>query len=711
MRIPLDYYRILGVPIQATERQISQAYQDRRLQMPRREYSDIAITARQKLLDRAYAELSHPEKRSQYNNQFLKNYELQIQNQDKSTVNDSQQEELQEELAKLSPWLEISQDQFLGALIILQELGEYELVLRLGDSYLVEENKEPETPEKQTERKDIILTIALGCLELGREQWQQKEYENAVASGKSGQELLLREGLFPTIQGEIQADLSKLRPYRILELLAVSEDNLTERRKGLRLLQEMLQERGGIEGLGDDKSGLNIDDFLRFIQQLRDYLTAEEQQELFEFEAKRPSAVATYLAVYALLARGFAQKKPELIVRAKKLLLFLRKRQDVHLEQAICALLLGQTEEANHALELSHEDESIAFIRENSQGDPDLLHGLCLYTERWLENEVFLHFRDLIDREVSLTEYFANSEVQAYLEKLPSEQAIEANLGISNKSLINYQPKVPKNNLSTTSSDNTIIQDINPSERDSQKTSTKFRPIKKFFSGLVSQLNSLSSKKSQRKVINPNTFSPITSKKRRRKLSRNKNKLNKKIPLILVSVIGIIGVFSLSHLLFNNKINSEELGISLNKSPIPIPSDNDETINSSTKNLDENISKEIIQTWLNSKVQAFGKNHQIDILDTILTDPLLSVQRNRAKSMQNKKSYLEYEHEITIKNIKINPQNSDQAKVEAEVTENAKYYHNEQLIEKNSYNSDLLVSYDLVYLNETWLISNLKVIR
>ncbi len=45
MLIPLDYYRILGVPIQATEEQITQAYHDREWQKPRREYSEMAIAA------------------------------------------------------------------------------------------------------------------------------------------------------------------------------------------------------------------------------------------------------------------------------------------------------------------------------------------------------------------------------------------------------------------------------------------------------------------------------------------------------------------------------------------------------------------------------------------------------------------------------------------------------------------------------------------
>ncbi|MEL6762276.1 MAG: J domain-containing protein, partial [Cyanobacteria bacterium J06607_6] len=46
MRIPLDHYRILGLPIQATTEQLKQAHRDRTLQLPRREYSEIAIESR-----------------------------------------------------------------------------------------------------------------------------------------------------------------------------------------------------------------------------------------------------------------------------------------------------------------------------------------------------------------------------------------------------------------------------------------------------------------------------------------------------------------------------------------------------------------------------------------------------------------------------------------------------------------------------------------
>ena len=423
MRIPLDYYRILGLPIQATAEQLGQAYRDRALQLPRREYSEAAIASRRQLLDEAHAVLSDPEQRSVYDASFLvKTYEQQP-GQPLGLSPASTSEGTDSPVDPNTPSIEIKHEQFVGALLILQELGEYELVLQLGQPYLGAREgislDKGRLGDPQIVRPDIVLTLALSCMELGREQWQQGQYENAATSLEMGQELLLREGLFPSVRGEIQADLYKLRPYRILELLALPEDNIVERRNGLRLLQDMLQERMGIDGTGDDQSGLSIDDFLRFIQQLRGYLSAAQQQNLFEAEAKRPSAVATYLAVYALIARGFAQRQPALIARAKQMLIRLGRRQDVHLEQAVCALLLGQTEEASRALELSQEYEPLAFIREHSQGSPDLLPGLCLYGERWLQKSVFPHFRDLADQKASLKEYFADEQVQAYLENLP----------------------------------------------------------------------------------------------------------------------------------------------------------------------------------------------------------------------------------------------------------------------------------------------------
>ncbi len=50
-----------------------------------------------------------------------------------------------------------------------------------------------------------------------------------------------------------------------------------------------------------------------------------------------------------------------------------------------------------------------------------MLPGLCLYAEQWLQHEVFPHFRDLANQQAFLKDYFANQQVQAYLEALPTD--------------------------------------------------------------------------------------------------------------------------------------------------------------------------------------------------------------------------------------------------------------------------------------------------
>jgi len=164
----------------------------------------------------------------------------------------------------------------------------------------------------------------------------------------------------------------------------------------------MLSERGGIDGTGRRSTGLSLDDFLRFIQQLRSYLTAAEQQSLFEAEST--SLRCRYLSgSLCLIARGFAQRLPALIRQARLLLMHLGKRQDLSLEQAVCSLYWSDRS-SESCLRTQSGVRGPAFIQEHP-GFPDLLPGLCLYGERWLQTEVFPHFRDLAHQQASLKDY------------------------------------------------------------------------------------------------------------------------------------------------------------------------------------------------------------------------------------------------------------------------------------------------------------------
>ncbi len=708
MRIPLDYYRILGLPIQATNDQLRQAHRDRTLQLPRREYSDAAITARKQLIDQAYAVLFDLEHRQQYDASFLaKTYEFSPETDLLSAHAPSAYVGANEaaEIDPHAPSIEIEQPQFIGALLILQELGEYELVLKLGRPFLTGGTaslKDGQYGEPAIVFSDVVLTVALACLELGREQWQQTQYENASEALETGQQLLLREGLFANVRGEIQSDLYRLRPYRVLELLAMSEEMVEARSKGIGLLQAMLHDRGGIDGANDDQSGLNVDDFLRFIQQIRAYLTAEEQQYLFEREANRPSAVATYLAVYALLARGFADHYPELVLRAKQYLTRLSDRQDVNLEKAVCSLLLGQTEEASQALELSQEQNSIAFIRQHSQESPDLLPGLCLYAERWFQDEVFPHFRDLTECQAVLKDYFANAHVQSYLEQLPDVEVANRQLpfwspvatGLPNRGVPdrgnavyasgNGSHPIMESREASANSDS-YIREREIRERETEQASliaaAKARITSRSATATLgsdvpgSSLMPMAERDGEAVLEGQQEISRSIDQSDRPHSSpgggsnRNHRTDRRKIApqfarwfLPGLALLGVVALgFFLSWLAKGWQTNSgqiaqqqdEKLLVQLDKPLMDLGKGAIAPITAAT--LDKVSAQSVLSSWLAAKSKAMGSTYEMDQLSTILVDPSLSAWRTDAEDLKRNSEYRVYKHDVVVESVELLP--------------------------------------------------------
>lgn len=758
MRIPLDYYRILGLPIQATAEQLVQGHRDRTLQLPRAGYSSVAIGSRKKLLDEAYSILSDPQQRQNYDTSFLAKSYLDIPTNETSENEAETQETSQGDIDPHTPSIEIEDDQFVGVLLILQELGEYELVLKLGRSYLNSSiNLKPEKIEDPNIiRSDIVLTVALAYLELGREQWQQGQYENAAGSLEAGQAVLLREGLFASVRGEMQSDILRLRPYRILELLANEQENPIERRKGLQLLRDMLQERGGIDGNKADGSGLSTDDFLRFIQQLRSHLTALEQQNLFEVEARRPSAVATYLAVYALLAQGFAYRQPELVHRAKLMLMRLGRHQDVHLEVAICSMLLGQTEEASQALELSQEYEPLEFIREHSEDSPDLLPGLCLYGERWLQGEVFPYFRDLANKTASLKDYFADTRVQGYLEKLPIEEE-NANQWVPvqqkqqrNSGGVNLPPAGEAVNNSGwnltkfQNTTNTLISNLgspNPPSistlppRAQRIASRERQTSRNEGDDIYSQQNYRSPRQrgEERNGDQEEKAGGITGAAFAQKVGTSSgeiiqqfnNSLQELLPALKnnqISRLIILGVIGLASIGIIGFVASKTLGwivhsfsgasepklaaelpvVYLDRPVITIPPVT-ETAATNNNLLTEKTAKELIENWLAVKTDVFGKEHKIERLKDILIEPALSEWQKVAEESKKPGFYRKYEHNVSVNSVSTSEKDSDRAKVEAVVSEVTEFYEGDKLSYTQN-DKQLKLEYSLVRQNGQWRI-------
>ncbi|MEL6603474.1 MAG: IMS domain-containing protein [Cyanobacteria bacterium J06614_10] len=767
VRIPLDYYRILGLPIQATAEQLKQSHRDRTLQVPRREYSELAIDARRQLLDMAYDVLGNSARRAEYDQEFLAS----------SKSSSDGPENVLDPDANV-PTIDIDNSLLVGALLILLELGEYELVLRLGRPYI---KRDPQSTEGQQLKNqpalpDIILTLAVACLELGREEWQQNHYEHAAESLETGRELLLKEDLLPVLRAEIQADLYKLRPYRCLELIARPLDQKSARQEGINLLRGMLQDRGGIDGADDDLSGLGVDDFLRFVQQLRGYMTAAEQQEVFEAEAQRPSAVGTYLAVYALLARGFAQHQPALIRRAKQMLLRLSGRQDVHLEQAVCAVLLGQTEEASRALELSQEHEPLAFIREHSKGSPDLLPGLCLYAENWLQQEVFPFFRDLDQEPATLKDYFADSTVQSYLENLPLENERSqqpatwdsaSNSRVSAGYGDTYQGTTPAigadaaavgvgSSFSSSPATATLGQSAigeatvgqsSIGQSGTGETVGARRPGRlgtaaiagaagaigaAGFAGGASIVDKISRMSPAGQLgARPDADSlpeqgdggdrSDLSALRERRSRRSSPKWDRVALVIFAGALCIgIALFLASSIYSairgggsggSPALEGEPLDIGINEPPIEIEAPETATTADIATDDAAGIAEATISRWLETKRAAYSSEHDTSNLENVLTGGALSGSQADLQSSVEDDWYVDYTHgDVNV--ISVEPEDAteaDQLTVEAEITESATVYEGGQRSDRFSYTEDVnTFVYDLVREGDQWLIEQIR---
>lgn len=780
MKVPLDYYRILGLPPQATAEQLQQAHRDLSLQLPRREFSEVVISSRKYLIDQAYQVLSDVDRRRDYDAKLLAtaypvpaSLPLETRSNGQLGTDTDLGEATLRSLAiepavgeEIGLTITIEPEHLGGALLILLDLGEYEQVLSLAQPY----GPVATTPGLlvQPGQADLALVMALACLELGREQWQQRHYEMAASSLQKGHDLLVRQNQFPAVRAEIQSELYKLRPYRILELVASPLDQTRQRRQGLQLLKAMLEDRGGIEGQDNDLSGLAIDDFLRFIQQLRDYLTTTEQQELFEQEARRPSPVAIYLTVYALLARGFADHQPALIRRAKQLLMRLGTHQDVHLEQAVCAMLLGQTEEANHALELSQEYEPLAYIREHSRQSPDLLPGLCLYTERWLREELFPHFRDFRDQQATLKDYFADPHVQAYLESMVlgpeadrhSQGRVQDHRSQPARATATPEllPKAATNQPRTA----TMVAaqaDLGPEAKDdhthprspfnpgvfgngrhsiSSPDRPEATPSSPPGEGGLSVAERVAQLSPSGQLIAPNSPQPRPGKSSRIGASRDPKAVASLAPgqafppasrlerqprrrlllpgsprwgrlsLVSLATLGILGLLGFGAM----RTAGGLAGPRISGRPLEIslvePAIEIPTAPTADQQIGvKDIAKGVIEEWLAVKRAALGKDHQSDRLADILVQPLLTQWQRRATAAVQENWYWDYQHSLTVESVSPDDPTADQLQVTATVQEQARLFEYEVENTSASYNDNLTMRYDLVRQEGKWYIQNM----
>ena len=386
MELPLDHFRLLGVSPVASAEQVLRMLEQRLERAPSDGFTNDAIESRALLL-RSSADLLCDSKRREHYERLLT---------DLNSHDDSSQ-----------PALEVASHHEVGALLLLMEAGQPAEAFEGAWRAL----QPPQAPALGSGRElDLTLLAGLAAQRAGADRRHDRRFEAAAQLLQQGIQLLQRMGQQPDLRQTLENDLKGLLPYRILDLISRDLNDRSNREHGLELLLDLVERRGGLDG--DEDKAFPQEAFQSFFQQIRSFLTVQEQIDLFQLWSEAGSVTAEFLRAYALTASGFAQRKPERIQESLDRLALL---QDVGVEpeMACLHLLLGHTDAAESCFQRGSDEALKQWARD--QGD-DPLAGLCVYCCDWLERQVLPCYRDL-EADPDLEAYFADRDVQAFIER------------------------------------------------------------------------------------------------------------------------------------------------------------------------------------------------------------------------------------------------------------------------------------------------------
>ena len=386
MELPIDHFRLLGVNASSDRQSVLRTLQQRLDRAPDQGFTQDTLQARAELLE-ASADLLSDETRRQA-------YEREL-----TAIADNANGSIAA--------LEIPPSREVGGLLLLMEAGQAQEAFDSAARGL----QPPQAPALGSSREaDLTLLAGLACQGTARDYRDQRRYEAAALTLQQGLQLLQRMGQQAEQRRKLEQDLKELLPYRVLDLISRDLSASGSRQQGIALLEQLVQQRGGLEGHAD--LTFPQSEFQPFFKQIRQFLTAQEQVELFSRWGDAGSATADFLASFALTASGFSQRKPERILEAYERLKN-SGQPGIEVFLSCQQLLLGQVDEAERLFDLGADAALKQWALE--QGD-DPLARLCAYCRDWLTREVLEGFRD-IDVDANLDAWFADRDVQAYIDQ------------------------------------------------------------------------------------------------------------------------------------------------------------------------------------------------------------------------------------------------------------------------------------------------------
>ena len=398
VELPIDHFRLLGVSPSAETESVLRTLQLRLDRCPDQGFTHEVLMQRAELLRLSADLLSDAARRQDYESTLLK---------------------LGRDHPEETAGLEMPSSREVAGLILLWEAHAPHETFQLTRQVL----QPPQAPALGSGREsDLALLAALSCQDAARQDQDQRRYESAAGLLTEGLQLLQRMGKLPDHRQRLQTDLEQLTPYRILDLLSRDLAEQTAREEGLVMLEAFVQNRGGLEGGAAELTtdGMDQGSFELFFQQIRRFLTVQEQVDLYGRWERFGSSDASFLSVMALAAAGFSQRKPERIQDARgKLQSLVLVGLDLNPLLGCMDLLLGDVDRALEHVHASPDADLQEWLANHPSDD---LAALCDYCRSWLGRDVLPGYRDVDAHVVDLEAWFADRDVQAYVERLERQE-------------------------------------------------------------------------------------------------------------------------------------------------------------------------------------------------------------------------------------------------------------------------------------------------
>ncbi|KAK9857621.1 hypothetical protein WJX84_007637 [Apatococcus fuscideae] len=378
--LPFDIYKILRISTVASKDSCKRALDDLLRNPPEAGFSHQALYTRATLLKRSTDVLLDDSARRLYDQKLYQG--------DSET--------------------EVQSSEFPGALILLQESGNWDAVVQQGLSFL--KNAEPQGEAAQ----DVALAVAQSYCDAAAAMLQDQGDGLAMLACDHMQaalNVLQAHAAFPQLQRDIEAAIGEMAPKLILHQVGLPLED-PGRARGVAGLTQLVSQ--GAPGWAD------------LLNACRTHLTSSEVVSIAGACAGKsgPAFIPAFDVATAQLVAGCQRFEPQLVQEAFRMMQEAAPEGpgEAAVPFAVCCLLLGDSPAAEAILGFGpspagmHVDAAIQdFIKENCAEEDDLLPGLCLLAQQWLSDVAFAGFRDSQGTALSLGAWFEHPRVTRHL--------------------------------------------------------------------------------------------------------------------------------------------------------------------------------------------------------------------------------------------------------------------------------------------------------